>query len=235
MSLHRSWKTVIDILLVPIALFRIVVGCSVDVAMAFKYPMALNGCADACVNRWCVFNCHLRNVLHLDLSLYMDSGVDPVSATLGPHIRFMTGFYFVCVAPFMVLLCYALWTRRVAMKSNGPPYIIQRAAAAVYTPDGQKQVRALIDVYMENARIIGAGLAAAGFTVYGGRNAPYIWVRTPRGVSSWDFFDRILAEAHVVGAPGSGFGPSGEGYFRLTAFGSKAQTAEAIERIKTRL
>src|SRR5467141_3866248 len=129
----------------------------------------------------------------------------------------------------------ALWTRRVAMKSNGPPYIIQKAAAAVYTPDGQKQVRALIDVYMENAGTIGAGLAAAGFTVYGGRNAPYIWVRTPRGVSSWDFFDRILAEAHVVGAPGSGFGPSGEGYFRLTAFGSKEQTAEAIERIKTRL
>ena len=96
-------------------------------------------------------------------------------------------------------------------------------------------MRALIDIYMENARIIGAGLAAAGLTVYGGRNAPYIWVRTPRGVSSWDFFDRILAEAHVVGAPGSGFGPSGEGYFRLTAFGSKEQTAEAIERIKTRL
>ncbi len=116
MSLHRSWKTVIDILLVPIALFRIVVGCSVDVAMAFKYPMALNGCADACVNRWCVFNCHLRTVLHLDLSLYMASGVDPISATLGPHIRFMTGFYFVCVAPFMVMLMYAMWTKNEAIR-----------------------------------------------------------------------------------------------------------------------
>jgi len=129
----------------------------------------------------------------------------------------------------------ALWTRRVAMKSNGPPYIIQRAAAAVYTPDGQKQVRALIDVYMENARIIGAGLAAAGFTVYGGRNAPYIWVRTPPSVASWDFFDKVLEKANVVGAPGAGFGPSGEGYFRLTAFGSRAQTEEAIERITTRM
>jgi len=128
-----------------------------------------------------------------------------------------------------------LWTRRTAMKSNGPPYIIQKAAAAVYTPEGQKQVRALIDFYLENARIIGAGLAAAGFTVYGGRNAPYIWVRTPRAVSSWDFFDRVLEKANVVGAPGAGFGPSGEGYFRLTAFGSRAQTEEAIERIKTRM
>ncbi len=129
----------------------------------------------------------------------------------------------------------ALWARRTAIKSNGPPYIIQRAAAAVYTSEGQKQVRALIDFYMENARIIAAGLAAAGFTVYGGRNAPYIWVRTPPALSSWDFFDRVLAQAHVVGAPGGGFGPSGEGYFRLTAFGSREQTEEAIERIRTRL
>src|SRR5882724_13185992 len=129
----------------------------------------------------------------------------------------------------------ALWTRRTAMKSNGPPYIIQKAAAAVYTPEGQKEVRALIEFYMENARIIGAGLGAAGFTVYGGRNAPYIWVRTPRSASSWDFFDKVLGEARVVGAPGAGFGPSGEGYFRLTAFGSRAQTEEAIERIKTRI
>jgi LL-diaminopimelate aminotransferase len=129
----------------------------------------------------------------------------------------------------------ALWTRRTAIKSNGPAYPIQKAAAAVYTPDGQKQVRSLIEFYMENARIIGAGLAAAGFTVYGGRNAPYIWVRTPLNVSSWDFFDRVLGQAHVVGAPGGGFGPSGEGYFRLTAFGSRQATEEAIERIKTRL
>ncbi len=129
----------------------------------------------------------------------------------------------------------ALWHRRVAIKSNGPPYIIQKAAAAVYTPEGQKQVRALTDFYMANARIIRDGLAGAGFTVYGGRNAPYIWVRTPAGLSSWDFFDKLLAAAHVVGVPGSGFGPSGEGYFRLTAFGSREETAEAVERIKTRL
>jgi LL-diaminopimelate aminotransferase len=128
-----------------------------------------------------------------------------------------------------------LWLRRVSTKSNGPPYVIQKAAAAVYTPEGQKQVRALIEHYMENARIIREGLAGAGFTVYGGSNAPYIWFRTPPGVSSWDFFDRLLAEAHVVGGPGSGFGPAGEGYFRLTSFGSRAETAEAIERITTRL
>jgi LL-diaminopimelate aminotransferase len=128
-----------------------------------------------------------------------------------------------------------LWLRRVSTKSNGPPYVIQRAAAAVYTTDGQKQVRALVDHYMENARTISEGLRAAGFTVYGGRNAPYIWLRTPAGLSSWDFFDRLLTEANVVGMPGSGFGPSGEGYFRLTAFGSRAETEEAIERIRTRL
>ena len=129
----------------------------------------------------------------------------------------------------------ALWARRTAIKSNGPPYVIQRAAAATYTPEGQKQVRALIDFYMENARTISGGLAGAGFTVHGARNAPYIWVRTPPAVSSWDFFDRVLGVAHVVGAPGAGFGPSGEGYFRLTAFGSRSQTDEAVERIRTRL
>jgi LL-diaminopimelate aminotransferase len=128
-----------------------------------------------------------------------------------------------------------LWLRRMSTKSNGPPYVVQKAAAAVYTPEGQKQVRALIEHYMENARIIREGLEAAGFTVYGGVNAPYIWFRTPPGVSSWDFFDRLLAEAHVVGGPGAGFGPAGEGYFRLTAFGSRAQTDEAVARIKTRL
>ncbi|HEX9820787.1 MAG TPA: LL-diaminopimelate aminotransferase [Methylomirabilota bacterium] len=128
-----------------------------------------------------------------------------------------------------------LWSRRTATKSNGPPYVVQRAAAAVYTPAGRQQVRALIDFYMENARIIREGLAAAGLTVYGGHHAPYLWVRTPAGVSSWDFFDRLLAEAHVVGAPGGGFGPSGEGYFRLTAFGSREQTVEAVQRIRTRL
>ena len=128
-----------------------------------------------------------------------------------------------------------LWLRRTSTKSNGPPYVVQRAAAAAYTPEGQKQVRALTDFYMENARLIREGLTATGLTVYGGRSAPYIWARTPAGLSSWDFFDKLLAEAHVVGAPGSGFGPSGEGYFRLTAFGSREQTAEAVERIRTRL
>jgi LL-diaminopimelate aminotransferase len=128
-----------------------------------------------------------------------------------------------------------LWLRRQSTKSNGPPYVVQRAAAAIYTPEGQKQVRALIDQYMDNARIIREGLEGAGFIVYGGRNAPYIWIRTPAGVSSWDFFDRLLAEAQVVGVPGSGFGPSGEGYFRVTAFGSRADSVEAIERIASRL
>jgi LL-diaminopimelate aminotransferase len=128
-----------------------------------------------------------------------------------------------------------LWTRRVGIKSNGPPYLVQKAAAAVYTPDGQKQVRALIDGYMTNARIIANGLAGAGFEVYGGRNAPYIWFRTPGGIPSWDFFDRLLTKAQVLGAPGAGFGPSGEGYFRLTAFGSRADAEEAVERIRTRL
>jgi LL-diaminopimelate aminotransferase len=129
----------------------------------------------------------------------------------------------------------ALWARRIGMKSNGPPYVIQKAAAAIYTPEGAKEVRALVDFYMGNARIIRDGLGAAGLTVYGGRNAPYVWFRTPPGVSSWDFFDRLLATAGVVGAPGSGFGPSGEGYFRLTGFGSREQTEEAVDRLRTRL
>ena len=129
----------------------------------------------------------------------------------------------------------AIWLRRMSIKSNGPPYVIQKAAAAVYTPEGQKQVRTQVDQYMQNARIISDGLAGAGFTVYGGRHAPYIWFRTPPGVASWEFFDRLLTEAQVIGAPGAGFGPSGEGYFRLTAFGSRAHTEEAVERIRTRL
>ena len=130
---------------------------------------------------------------------------------------------------------HQLWLRRQSTKSNGPPYVVQRAAAAVYTPEGQTQVRALIDHYMENARVIREGLQGAGLTVYGGRNAPYIWIRTPAGVSSWDFFDRLLAEARVIGVPGSGFGPSGEGYFRVTAFGSRDATAEAVDRIAASL
>ena len=126
----------------------------------------------------------------------------------------------------------ALWQRRVGMKSNGPPYVIQKAAAAVYSPEGAKQVRALIEGYMASARVIADGLIAAGLTVYGGRNAPYLWLRAPAGLGSWDFFDRLLNEAHVLGAPGAGFGPAGEGYFRLTAFGSRADAEEAVARVR---
>jgi len=128
-----------------------------------------------------------------------------------------------------------LWFRRQSTKFNGVPYVIQKAAAAVYTDEGQRQVRALIDYYMANARIIRAGLEGAGLAVYGGRNAPYLWVKTPPGVDSWGFFDRLLRDCHVVGTPGSGFGPSGEGYFRLTAFGRREQTEEAVARIRGRL
>jgi LL-diaminopimelate aminotransferase len=128
-----------------------------------------------------------------------------------------------------------LWLRRQTTKFNGVPYIIQQGAAATYTEEGQRQVRALVDFYLENTRIIRDGLEAAGLTVYGGRNAPYIWLKTPAGLSSWDFFDKLLNEAHVVGTPGTGFGPSGEGYFRLTGFGGRDQTEEAVARIKTRL
>ena len=128
-----------------------------------------------------------------------------------------------------------LWFRRQSTKFNSVPYVIQKAAAAVYTDEGQREVRTLVDFYMENARIIRHGLESIGLTVYGGRNAPYIWIKMAPGQSSWDFFDKLLREAHVVGTPGAGFGPSGEGYFRLTAFGSRAQTEEAVARIKTRL
>jgi LL-diaminopimelate aminotransferase len=130
---------------------------------------------------------------------------------------------------------HGLWFRRQSTKFNAAPYIVQRAAAATYTDEGRAEVQATIDFYMENARVIRDGLEAAGLTVYGGRNAPYLWLRTPAGLSSWDFFDKLLQEAHVVGTPGSGFGPSGEGYFRLTAFGRRAEAEEAVERIRKRL
>ena len=129
----------------------------------------------------------------------------------------------------------ALWLRRQSTKFNGVPYVVQKAAAAVYSEEGQRQVSAQIDYYMDNARIIRDGLEAIGLTVYGGRNAPYLWVKTPSGLGSWDFFDKLLREAHVVGTPGAGFGPSGEGYLRLTAFARRDQTAEAVDRLKTRL
>ena len=129
----------------------------------------------------------------------------------------------------------ALWLRRQSTKFNGAPYIVQAGAAAVYSDEGRQQVRGLIDHYMTNAGIIREGMEAAGLAVYGGRNAPYIWVKTPPGMTSWGFFDRLLEDANVVSTPGSGFGPSGEGYLRLTAFGSREQTGEAVDRIRTRL
>lgn len=128
-----------------------------------------------------------------------------------------------------------LWYRRQTTKFNGVAYIIQKGAAAVYTPEGQKQVRAIIDYYMTNARIIREGLINVGIEVYGGVNAPYIWLKTPNGLDSWAFFDKLLNEAHIVGTPGVGFGPSGQGYFRLTAFGSRENTEEAVNRFRTRL
>ncbi len=128
-----------------------------------------------------------------------------------------------------------LWNRRQTTKFNGVPYIIQRAAEAVYSPEGQARIRETIDYYMANAKIIREGLIEAGLEIYGGVNAPYLWLKTPNGMDSWEFFDKLLSEANVVGTPGSGFGPSGAGYFRLTAFGNRENTEEAIRRIKTRL
>ena len=124
-----------------------------------------------------------------------------------------------------------LWGRRQATKFNGVSYVTQRAAAAVYTEEGQAQIMESIDYYRENARVIREGLAAAGLRVFGGVHAPYIWMQTPDGMKSWDFFDLLLTKAHVVGTPGEGFGPSGEGYFRLTAFNTLENTKEAVNRI----
>ncbi|CQR72641.1 LL-diaminopimelate aminotransferase [Sporomusa ovata DSM 2662] len=128
-----------------------------------------------------------------------------------------------------------LWNRRQTTKFNGVPYIIQRGAEAVYTPEGQQQIKSLINYYMDNAKTIREGLKSIGLDVFGGVNAPYIWLKTPQGYDSWSFFDKLLNEANIVGTPGAGFGPAGEGYFRLTAFGSQESTQEAIERIKTKL
>lgn len=128
-----------------------------------------------------------------------------------------------------------LWNRRQSTKFNGVSYPVQKAAAAVYSDEGWPQVKKIIDYYMENARIIREGLSAAGLTVYGGINAPYIWLKTPNAMSSWDFFDKLLTECHVVGTPGSGFGPSGEGFFRLSAFGNRDNVIEAVARIRENL
>ena len=127
---------------------------------------------------------------------------------------------------------WELWARRHGTMYNGAPYIVQRAGEAVYSEAGRKQVREQTAWYMENAGIISEGLKEAGFTVYGGVNAPYIWLKTPKNMTSWEFFDALLERANVAGTPGSGFGPHGENYFRLTAFGGRENTIEAVERIK---
>jgi LL-diaminopimelate aminotransferase len=126
---------------------------------------------------------------------------------------------------------WKLWNRRQSTKFNGVSYIVQRGAEAVYSPGGKAQVKELISFYMENAQIIRTQLTAAGLQVYGGINAPYVWVKTPNGLSSWDFFDKLLTNCFVVGTPGSGFGAAGEGYFRISAFNSRANVEEAMKRI----
>lgn len=128
---------------------------------------------------------------------------------------------------------WKLWNRRQSTKFNGVSYIVQRGAEAVYSPEGQAQTKALVNFYMENARIIREQLTAAGLQVYGGVNAPYVWVKTPNSLSSWDFFDKLLQTCHVVGTPGSGFGAAGEGYFRISAFNSRDNVNEAMRRITT--
>jgi LL-diaminopimelate aminotransferase len=130
---------------------------------------------------------------------------------------------------------HGLWNRRHTTKFNGVSYPVQKAAAAVFSPEGSKAVQSNIDYYMENARIIREGLAKAGYRVFGGVNGPYIWLRVPEGLTSWQFFDRLLNEAHVVGTPGSGFGSCGEGYFRLSAFGFRENVEEAVERIRSKV
>lgn len=125
-----------------------------------------------------------------------------------------------------------LWSRRQSTKFNGTAYIIQRAAEAVYSPQGQREVNKMVSYYMQNATLIREGLITKGFTVFGGENAPYIWLKCPAGIDSWTFFDRLLEECHIVGTPGVGFGSKGEGYFRLTAFNSREKTEEAIHRIR---
>lgn len=127
---------------------------------------------------------------------------------------------------------HPLWNRRQSTKFNGVPYVVQRAAAAAYSPDGAVQVRALIEFYLGNARLLREGMTKAGLAVYGGVNAPYVWVKTPGHTTSWDFFDQLLDKANLVGTPGSGFGASGEGYFRLSAFNSRANIEEAVARLQ---
>lgn len=125
-----------------------------------------------------------------------------------------------------------LWNRRQCTKFNGASYISQRGAAAIFTPEGQRQVKEAVDYYLTNAKVLREGLTEAGLEVYGGINAPYVWIKAPAGMSSWEFFDTLLEKCNVAGTPGSGFGPAGEGYFRLTAFNTLENTIEAVRRIK---
>ena len=125
-----------------------------------------------------------------------------------------------------------LWNRRQCTKFNGTSYVVQRAAEATYSPEGKKQVKALIAIYTENARIIRQGLTDAGYTIFGGVNAPYVWAKAPEGMTSWEYFDYLLKEKNIVTTPGAGFGASGEGYVRFSAFGSKEATIEAMGRLK---
>ena len=126
----------------------------------------------------------------------------------------------------------SLWNRRQCTKFNGVPYVVQRGAAAIYTPEGKEQTRQSIEYYRENAKIIREGLSAAGLSCFGGTDAPYIWLETPGKMGSWEFFDLLLDKANVATTPGAGFGPSGEGYIRLTAFGDAQATKTAVERIQ---
>ena len=130
---------------------------------------------------------------------------------------------------------HGLWHRRQTTKFNGVSYPVQKAAAAVFSPEGARASQEMVAYYMENARIIREGLASTGLIPYGGVNAPYIWLKIPEGLTSWEFFDKLLNEAHVVGTPGSGFGGAGEGFFRLSAFGVRENVVEAVDRIRTRL
>ena len=125
-----------------------------------------------------------------------------------------------------------LWARRHSTKFNSVPYVVQRAAAATFTPEGRKQTGEQVAYYMANAALLREGLGAAGFSLFGGEHAPYIWMRTPGGLSSWDCFDRLLTDAHVVGTPGAGFGAAGEGYIRLSAFNSRENVETAVERVR---
>lgn len=130
------------------------------------------------------------------------------------------------------VMLHTLWARRHGTKYNGTPYIIQKAGEAVYSPEGKAQLKKQVAYYMQNAHVIYDGLKSAGYIVSGGVNSPYIWMKTPDNMTSWEFFDYLLEHANVVGTPGSGFGPSGEGYFRLTAFGTYENTVKAVDRMK---